>query len=738
MDKHPLSGITYTKNYWQEIKRYALLLLIPLVFCIVLHLSVQSVLNRQIKENAANTASQIYIRTSAMMHEVEMVNDAIFMDIAALNNAPEGQTLPYQLNDPASICRQLEIRKSNSMYIKHIYLVSEKWPHIFSDIGYYNYNSLESLLARVGTDQASFESIDEPTWNMQTTSHLTDPFCVIPYRDSDNNVVGHVLITLDLTIFMETLSEVNARFVCLYNQDSFITSQLLSENVSSVDWNNERAVSDTLGTPVKCFYIHLDDYTYLAAIDRAEYYYPLRAIAVCFIIYAFLVSLLGFLYLSKVSKERYQQLSALITALPQSSDDTPITYKELLPKVQETLLTLRDKENASRPTASERILHGVLYADKGADLSKNLLEKIGITSSETLCYVAIFYIRSFDTVALISNHTDDAREMSWVIFQSSLTQFTAQDMKQISCMDPGSFAAVFFEPKCDDFGDHVTQVCENVCQFMAESYGIRTQVAVSSAVAPHELCQAFRQAQSLEKFAVAIDSSSYIISQDSLHEGDVSLLIDGNFIRQEQLLLNTLLMEKYNLIPSMVDAILREHVRPLASDYALATSRLRAVSNILSETLLSTNPTGVDVAAAIAKLEAANSISALNDAAKKVYTPLAQSMTTGVRSYKEVGLAQQYIRDNLSDQNLNVSMICEAVGIISQRLTPMFQEQLSMGIAEYVNYCRIEQAKELLTTTKLTVKKVGERVGYSTNDTFTRNFRKLENLTPTEYRRIVS
>lgn len=142
MDKHPLSGIPYTKNYWQEIKRYALLLLIPLVFCIVLHLSVQSVLNRQIEENAANTASQIYIRTSAMMHEVEMVNDAIFMDIAALNNAPEGQTLPYQLNDPASICRQLEIRKSNSMYIKHIYLISEEWQHIFSDIGYYNYNSL--------------------------------------------------------------------------------------------------------------------------------------------------------------------------------------------------------------------------------------------------------------------------------------------------------------------------------------------------------------------------------------------------------------------------------------------------------------------------------------------------------------------------------------------------------------------------------------------------------------------
>ena len=83
-------------------------------------------------------------------------------------------------------------------------------------------------------------------------------------------------------------------------------------------------------------------------------------------------------------------------------------------------------------------------------------------------------------------------------------------------------------------------------------------------------------------------------------------------------------------------------------------------------------------------------------------------------------------------------MICEAVGVIVQRLTPMFREQLDMGIAEYVNYCRIEQAKKLLSGTKLTVKKVGEEVGYSTTDTFTRNFRKMENMTPTEYRRIVT
>ena len=52
-----------------------------------------------------------------------------------------------------------------------------------------------------------------------------------------------------------------------------------------------------LGVPVKCFYVQVDDYTYMAAIQRSEYYYPFRVISVSFAAYAVIVFLLGFLYL---------------------------------------------------------------------------------------------------------------------------------------------------------------------------------------------------------------------------------------------------------------------------------------------------------------------------------------------------------------------------------------------------------------------------------------------------------
>jgi YesN/AraC family two-component response regulator len=58
-----------------------------------------------------------------------------------------------------------------------------------------------------------------------------------------------------------------------------------------------------------------------------------------------------------------------------------------------------------------------------------------------------------------------------------------------------------------------------------------------------------------------------------------------------------------------------------------------------------------------------------------------------------------------------------------------------MAVAEYVNYCRIEKAKELLTSTDDTTIVIAEKIGYKNSDTFTRNFKKMEGITPSDYRK---
>lgn len=736
--KFSLSALKNQKiNFRQEIRRYIVLLLIPLFFCVMLYFSVQKISYEQYKLSAEHTVEQFQLQISSMMHEVNLISDSLVSDFVALeNNTQNNIRLLYDYSDPYSICRQISIRKEHSTYIDRIYFISEKQQYIFSDDGYFNFVSLESILKNIGIDYDDFYNIEEKEWNMMADSHLSSPYCIAPFRNNSGEITGYLLISLDLDAFIKAVFNLNADFACLYNTTTFITSLPLDKAYTMEELASEATVSHLVGKPVKCFQIVVDDFTYMVAISKSSYYYPFLVISFCFLIYAVLIFVLSFLYLYKVSKKRYMQISHLIEALPQ--ENSAVTYKDLIPAVQNALLNYRNQSKQHQETMNEHLLHGILYSQYKDQLLQRYLQQLQIPVKDASYYVAVFYIKAYNNVALVTSDNDDVFHMTWIIFQTAVKQFTEDTFGSLSCTEPDRFVTIFYTLSGENSGKHVMAACESISKFMNDGYGIQIHAAISNTVnTPDELAAAFSQAQNLERFAVAIDNTSKIISENILHENG-GILLKGDFFRQAQTLINTLLIGKYDIVPSMVTSILQEHVAPFTSDYQLSTQRLCTVAHILTEFLLNMDNPNFDASEYSKRLSHANSISELTTAVDEIFAQLTLDRCQKQTFFKEVDNACIFIQEHLSDQNLNVSMICEAVGIIVQRLTPMFQEQLNMGIAEYVNYRRIEEAKKLLADTKLTVKQIAVEIGYSTTDTLTRNFRKLENMTPTEYRKIVS
>lgn len=93
-----------------------------------------------------------------------------------------------------------------------------------------------------------------------------------------------------------------------------------------------------------------------------------------------------------------------------------------------------------------------------------------------------------------------------------------------------------------------------------------------------------------------------------------------------------------------------------------------------------------------------------------------------------------YIDEHLSD--INLTILSDATGMNPNYLSQYFKKHFGITFLEYVNKQKVERAKELLTTTSLTCKAIGESLGYSNQNVFIRSFRKLEAVTPNEYRRI--
>lgn len=76
----------------------------------------------------------------------------------------------------------------------------------------------------------------------------------------------------------------------------------------------------------------------------------------------------------------------------------------------------------------------------------------------------------------------------------------------------------------------------------------------------------------------------------------------------------------------------------------------------------------------------------------------------------------------------------EAIGVSENYLSRMFNRELGLSPWDYLNRFRVSQAKELFRCTQGSVKSVAEQVGFKDSKYFSRVFRKLTGLSPSEFR----
>lgn len=93
-----------------------------------------------------------------------------------------------------------------------------------------------------------------------------------------------------------------------------------------------------------------------------------------------------------------------------------------------------------------------------------------------------------------------------------------------------------------------------------------------------------------------------------------------------------------------------------------------------------------------------------------------------------------YIQANLADPDLSVTRLADHVDLSVSQVTRLMRSRLGMGTLDYIQQCRIDQARKLLAETDLSVAEIAKRVGYYNFRTMNSIFKKLEGVTGTQYR----
>jgi two-component system response regulator YesN len=94
----------------------------------------------------------------------------------------------------------------------------------------------------------------------------------------------------------------------------------------------------------------------------------------------------------------------------------------------------------------------------------------------------------------------------------------------------------------------------------------------------------------------------------------------------------------------------------------------------------------------------------------------------------------QYINQAHADNMLTLSSVANKFFITPSYLSTFFKENVGDTFLNYLTHFRIDKAKELLRSTNLSMTEIATRVGYASSNNFARIFKKIEQITPTQYR----
>lgn len=103
------------------------------------------------------------------------------------------------------------------------------------------------------------------------------------------------------------------------------------------------------------------------------------------------------------------------------------------------------------------------------------------------------------------------------------------------------------------------------------------------------------------------------------------------------------------------------------------------------------------------------------------------------RQQDTIGKVLEHIHRHY-DSDLSQPMLADLVSMPSSQFSSMFKETTGMTPSDYIIAYRIDQARELLTTTDLKVADIAERLRYNNAQNFIRVFKRMCGMTPGEYR----
>ena len=185
-----------------------------------------------------------------------------------------------------------------------------------------------------------------------------------------------------------------------------------------------------------------------------------------------------------------------------------------------------------------------------------------------------------------------------------------------------------------------------------------------------------------------------------------------------------------------VDRIFNQYIE---NDHHIFTARAKkyAVIHSLLEAMERTPELGDKREAYILKLQDAKDHRMLLETMHEIFAALTEVQSNRQKNSRDgcIPRAKEYIEQHFEDPMIGLYSISEQLGISNTYLSTAFKKQYGLGVAQYINYLRVEKAKKMMVNTEYSIKEIAFRVGFTSDMTFIRVFKQFEHITPGKYKK---
>ncbi len=109
-------------------------------------------------------------------------------------------------------------------------------------------------------------------------------------------------------------------------------------------------------------------------------------------------------------------------------------------------------------------------------------------------------------------------------------------------------------------------------------------------------------------------------------------------------------------------------------------------------------------------------------------------LENNIKNESTLGKIFHYVNSNYTNPQITLNSIAEKFHMNYASLSKMYKKEFGTNIMESIHLMRITEAKILLDNSELSISEIAEKVGYYDYRTFSKFFKRMQGVTPSEYR----